>query len=136
LSDAESKYHSHFSQSPLVSPKIEEVNAGSGCFEVLGRTNPFEPQIYAKIKVRDKIKTSKKSHEKVERFVYVTFFNENIFYTEKAAILKVYFRKSLISQLLLGIFQRKVVNRVILTSSIHFCQQIPRKSSKFIQKNS
>jgi hypothetical protein len=35
---------------------------------------------------------------------FVTFFNENIFYTEKAAILKVYFGKSLISQLLLGIF--------------------------------
>jgi hypothetical protein len=37
LRDAESKYHSHFSPSPLVFPEIEGVNAGSDCFEVLGR---------------------------------------------------------------------------------------------------
>ncbi len=35
-----------------------------------------------------------------------TFF-ENIFYMDKDAILNVYFKKSLISQLLLGIFQKK-----------------------------
>ncbi len=67
--------------------------------------------------------------------VYVTFFNENIFYTEKAAILKVYFRKSLKSQLLLGNFQKKIMGMINLTSSIRFCQQIARKFSKFIQKN-
>jgi hypothetical protein len=38
LGDAESKYHSHFSQSPLVFPEIEGVNAGSDCFDVLDRT--------------------------------------------------------------------------------------------------
>jgi hypothetical protein len=37
LRDAESKYHSHFSQTPLVFPEIEGVNAGSDCFDVLGR---------------------------------------------------------------------------------------------------
>jgi hypothetical protein len=35
--DAESKYHNHFSPSPLVFPEIEGVNAGSACFDVLGR---------------------------------------------------------------------------------------------------
>jgi hypothetical protein len=64
-----------------------------------------------------------------------TYFNKNIFYTEKAAILKVYFGKSLISQLLLGIFQKKFVDTLILTSSIHFWYQVPGKTSKFIQKN-
>jgi hypothetical protein len=58
--------------------------------------------------------------QKVSMFVFVTFFNENIFYTKKCAILKVYFRKSLISQLLLRIFQKKIVDKVILTSSINF----------------
>ncbi len=67
--------------------------------------------------------------------VFVTFFNENIFYTEKAAILKVYFRKSLISQLLLRIFQKKFEDTVVLTSSIHFWCQIPGNTSKSIQKN-
>jgi hypothetical protein len=38
LRDAESKYHNHFFQSPLVFPEIEGVNAGSDCFDVLGRT--------------------------------------------------------------------------------------------------
>jgi hypothetical protein len=38
LRDAESKNHSHFSQSPLVFPEIEGVNAGSD-FDVLGRPN-------------------------------------------------------------------------------------------------
>jgi hypothetical protein len=37
LRDAESKYHSQFSPSPLVLPEIEGVNAGSDCFDVLGR---------------------------------------------------------------------------------------------------
>jgi hypothetical protein len=37
LRDAESKYHNHFSPSPLVFPEIEGVNAGSDCFGVLGR---------------------------------------------------------------------------------------------------
>jgi hypothetical protein len=37
LRDAESKYHSHFSPSPLVFPEIEGVNAGSDCFDVLVR---------------------------------------------------------------------------------------------------
>jgi hypothetical protein len=37
LRDAESKYHSHFSPPPLVFPEIEGVNAGSDCFDVLGR---------------------------------------------------------------------------------------------------
>jgi hypothetical protein len=37
LRDAESKYHSQFSPSPLVFPEIEGVNAGSDCFDVLGR---------------------------------------------------------------------------------------------------
>ncbi len=68
------------------------------------------------------------------RFVFVTFFNENIFYTEKSAILKVYFRKSLISQLLLGIFQKKFVDKINLTSSIHFWCQIPGNTSKSIRK--
>jgi hypothetical protein len=35
--DAESKYLIHFSRSPLVFPEIEGVNAGSDCFDVLGR---------------------------------------------------------------------------------------------------
>jgi hypothetical protein len=39
LRDAESKYHSHFTPSPLVFPEIEGVNAGSDCFDVLGRPN-------------------------------------------------------------------------------------------------
>jgi hypothetical protein len=38
LTDAESKYHSHFSESPLVFPEIEGVNAGSDDFDVLGKT--------------------------------------------------------------------------------------------------
>jgi hypothetical protein len=37
LRDAESKYHSHFSPSPLVFPEIEGVNAGSDCFDALER---------------------------------------------------------------------------------------------------
>jgi hypothetical protein len=37
LRDAESKYLIHFSQSPLIFPEIEGVNAGSGCFDVLDR---------------------------------------------------------------------------------------------------
>jgi hypothetical protein len=37
LRDADSKYHNHFSPSPLVFPEIDGVNAGSGCFEVLGK---------------------------------------------------------------------------------------------------
>jgi hypothetical protein len=37
--DAESEYHNHFSRSPLVFPEIEGVNAGSDCFDVLGRLN-------------------------------------------------------------------------------------------------
>jgi hypothetical protein len=37
----------------------------------------------------------------------LTFFNENIFYLEKAAILKVYFRKSLISTVI-GNFPEKI----------------------------
>ncbi len=49
--------------------------------------------------------------------------------------MKVYFRKSLISQLLLGIFQKKFVDALILMSSIHFWYQVPGKTSKFIQKN-
>jgi hypothetical protein len=39
LTGAESKYHNHFSPSPLVFPEIEGVKAGSGCFDVLGRKN-------------------------------------------------------------------------------------------------
>jgi hypothetical protein len=35
--DAESEYSNHFSPSPLVFPEIEGVNAGSDCFDVLGR---------------------------------------------------------------------------------------------------
>jgi hypothetical protein len=35
--DAESKYRNHFSPSPLVFPEIEGVDAGSDCFDVLGR---------------------------------------------------------------------------------------------------
>jgi hypothetical protein len=38
LRDAESEYLNHFSQSPLVFPEIEGVNAGSDCFDVLDRT--------------------------------------------------------------------------------------------------
>jgi hypothetical protein len=37
LRDTESKYHNHFSPSPLVFPEIEGVNAGSDSFDVLGR---------------------------------------------------------------------------------------------------
>jgi hypothetical protein len=37
--DAESEYHNHFSRSPLAFPEIEGVNAGSDCFDVLGRLN-------------------------------------------------------------------------------------------------
>ncbi len=49
--------------------------------------------------------------------------------------MKVYFGKSLISQLFLGIFQKKSVDRVVLTSSIHSWYQIPGNTSKSIQKN-
>jgi hypothetical protein len=38
LRDAESKYHNHFSPSPLVFPEFDGVNAGSDCFDVLART--------------------------------------------------------------------------------------------------
>jgi hypothetical protein len=35
--DADSEYRNHFSPSPLFFPEIEGVNAGSDCFDVLGR---------------------------------------------------------------------------------------------------
>jgi hypothetical protein len=134
LRDADSKYHNHFSRSPLVFPEIEGVNAGRDCFDVLGRTilGVSGPQFMKKSKLGTKWYDPRSFN--VEWFVFITFFNENIFYTEKAAILKVYFRKSLITQLLLGIFHKKFVDKINLTSSIHFWYQTHRNFSKSIQK--
>jgi hypothetical protein len=65
------------------------------------------------------------------KFVFATFLNEKMFYTKKDAILRVYLRKSLISQLSVGIFQKKIVEKVILMSSIQFKKKISGKTSKF-----
>jgi hypothetical protein len=43
--------------------------------------------------------------------------------------------KSLISQLLSGIFQKQIVCRHANFDEFHFCQQIARKSSKSTQKS-
>ncbi len=134
MRDAASKYHSHFSQSPLVFPEIQGVNPGSDCFDVLGRTILSISRLQFMTESKFGTKKQHPNSFNVERFVFVTFFNENIFYIEKAAIFMVYFTKSIISQLLLGIFQKRFVDRVILTSSIHFWCQIAGKASKNIKK--
>jgi hypothetical protein len=99
LRDAESKYHSHFSQSPLVFPKIEGVNAGSDCFDVLGRptlglsgTKLYKNQSSGPNNNIQKVSMS-------NNLFLSLFLMKIFFYTEKSAILKVYFRKSLITQL-------------------------------------
>jgi hypothetical protein len=113
LRDAESKYHNNFSQSPLVFPEIEGVNAESDCFDILGRTTLrlLGSQF---MKKKSKIGTKElDSKSPISNDCFCRFFNKNIYKynTEKTAILKVYFRKSLISQLLLRIFQKKLQRR-------------------------
>jgi hypothetical protein len=64
--DAESKYPNHFSPSPLVFSEIEGVNAGSDCFDDLGRH--FGTPIYEKIIVRVEIITKICRQDKLDEF--------------------------------------------------------------------
>ncbi len=130
--EAESKYPNHFSQSLLVFPKIEGINRYKFWKWRFWGDQPWGFQNLKSCNIQSMGQNNRIQIVPMSQDLFLPHFLIKIFVYQ---ILMDYFRKLLISQLLMEIFQNKICRLCILTSSIHFWHQTPEKVSKSIQKN-